>query len=103
MKIAANALGIPPEHTFTENDALHSNENVKLGYKLAHKLGFKKIAVATDAYQFSYVMAFLWYSAPGAGILPLNKDSTAFYNKPLPKINAQDAFVRDFVPLELRH
>ncbi len=103
MKIAADSLGIPAEHTFVETEALHSKENVRLGCKLAHKLGFKKIAIATDAYQFSYTMAFLWYTAPGAGILPLSKDSFAFYNKPLPKINPQSAFVRDFVPLEQRH
>jgi len=103
MKLAADALGIPPEHTFVENEALHSNENVRLGYKLAHKLGFKKIAVATDPYQFAYTMAFLWYTAPGAGILPLSKDSIGYYNKPFPKIDVSAAFVRDFVPLEQRH
>lgn len=103
MRIAADSLGIPPEHIFCETEALHSNENVRLGYKLARKLGFKKIAVATDAYQFSYTMAFLWYTAPGAGILPLAKDSSAYYNKPLPQINPNEAFVRGFVPLEQRH
>jgi uncharacterized SAM-binding protein YcdF (DUF218 family) len=103
MKIAANSIGIPAEHTFVEPEALHSNENVALGYKLAHKLGFKKIAVATDAYQFSYIMAFLSSSAHGAGILPLSRDSIAYYDKPLPKINPYPAYVRNFVPIEDRH
>lgn len=48
MKLMAEAMGIPPHHTFIEDKALHSSENVAYGIQLAHHLGFKNIAIATD-------------------------------------------------------
>ena len=102
MKIIADSLGIPPQHTFVEDQSLHTNENLRNSFKLAHQLGFKKIAIATDQYQFAYTTAFMWYTTPGAGILPLAKDSMGYYNKPLPHFSTKDAFVKDFIPLEKR-
>ena len=102
MKIMADSLGIPADHTFVEPDALHTTSNAKLGKKLAHKLGFKKIAAATDPYQFMYMKLLMWFSAPGIPILTFPKDSMLRYFKPLPAVNERDALVKDFIPLKER-
>lgn len=104
MKTMADALGIPKEHTFVEAKALHTTSNAKLGKNLARKLGFKKIAAATDPFQFSYMRALMWFSAPGVPILSFTPDTPTLqkYLKPLPVINERDAFVKYFVPLEGR-
>lgn len=104
MKIMADALGIPKEHTFVEDKALHTTSNAKLGKRMAHALGFKKIAAATDPFQFAYMRVLMWFSAPGVPILTFTPDTPTVkkYLQPLPMANEQDAFIKDFVPLEAR-
>jgi len=51
MAMYAKEMGIPETNIFTETNAEHSVENVFYSYKLARKLGFKKIALATDPFQ----------------------------------------------------
>ncbi len=51
MSIYALQLGIPEENIFIETRAEHSTENVYYSYYLAKRLGFHKIAVATDPFQ----------------------------------------------------
>ena len=101
MKIISDTLGIPQRHIFLEEYAPHSYQNVTYGNKLAKKLGFKKIAVATDPYQFSYLTIFL-PSAPGVGILTFSPDSAEAkkYFQPLPYFNPRDAYVKDFTPID---
>src|SRR5690349_9113608 len=50
MKIIADSLGIPPEHTFSETKAEHSTENVYYSWKMAKQMGFEKIALSTDPF-----------------------------------------------------
>lgn len=99
MKTMADSLGIPAEHTFSETEALHTSGNVRLGKKMAKKLGFKKIAAATDPYQFSYMTLLMWFSAPGMPILSFPFDSASKYTTPLPKVDDRSALVQNFVPL----
>ena len=101
MKIISDTLGIPQNHVFTEERAPHSFQNVTYSVKLAKKLGFKKIAIATDPWQFSYMRLFLG-AAPGVHILSFSPDSLEAqkYFKPLPKYDPKGAFVKDFVPAE---
>ena len=103
MKIIADTMHIPTEHIFLEDLAPHSYQNVTYGAKLAHKLGFKKIAVATDPYQFKYMTIFL-PAAPGVGMLTFSPDSAEAkkYFQPLPYFNPREAYVKDFVPLQNR-
>lgn len=103
MKILADSMGIPAEHTFIEDCALHSNENAKYGKQLAKKLGFKKIAVATDPYQFAYMRYLMFISAPGVPIITFPMDSMKYYIDPLPQIDAREAMVKNFIPLEQRN
>ncbi len=104
MKTMADALGIPKEHTFVEDKALHTTSNAKLGKKMARAMGFKKIAAATDPFQFSYMRVLMWFSAPGVPILSFTPDSPTVrkYLQPLPVVNEQNVFIKNFVPLEAR-
>ncbi len=102
MSIIADSMGIPADHVFIEDKAPHSFQNVTYSAKLARKLGFKKIAVATDPFQFSYMVLFL--PAGRVGILTFSPDSAQNrrYFQPLLKFDPRDAFVKDFVPMEQR-
>lgn len=102
MSIIADSMGIPANHIFIEDKAPHSFQNVTYSAKLARKLGFKKIAVATDPFQFSYMTLFL--PAGRVGILTFSPDSmqNKKYFQPLPEFETRDAYVKDFVPLEQR-
>lgn len=100
MKEFSKALGIPAEKTFVEPEALHSWQNVKYGKRLAKKLGFKKIAVATDPFQLSYMRLL----APGMPILSFTPDTPSMrrYMQPLPEVDESKAYIKDFVPLKER-
>ncbi len=100
MKTFADSLGIPSDHTFVEDKALHSNENTIYGTKLARMLGFKKIAVATDPYQFAYMTLLVKFYTPRTGILTFYPSQMPDYNQPLPFIDSTQAYVRNFAPVE---
>lgn len=100
MKMIADSLGIPGEHTFIEDKALHSYQNAIYGKRLAKKLGFKKIAVATDPFQFAYMTYLLNIFTPGMPILTFKPERMAEFIKPLPQIDANDAYVENFVPVD---
>ena len=51
MSQYAQKLGVPAENIFIESQAEHSVENVYYSYKIAKKLGFKRVALATDPLQ----------------------------------------------------
>lgn len=86
MKQFADSLGIPSQNTFEETEARHSNQNLVKGKRLAKKLGFKKIAVATDPYQFSYMTKLVDIFTPGMSLLTFPTDSMGVYYLPLPEI-----------------
>ncbi|HLP51558.1 MAG TPA: YdcF family protein [Chitinophagales bacterium] len=103
MKVIADSMGIPSDHTFAEVKAEHSNENVYYGYKLAQKLGFKKIALATDQFQNLFLLRFIKKKLHGMALLPVVVDSFPVYDKmELPHIDATCAYVDGFVPLNQR-
>lgn len=96
MHIIADSLGIPTEHTFMEEKAPHSYHNVIYGSRMAKTLGFKKIAVATDPYQYSYMSLMVGF-APGVRILTFSPDSMKKYITALPVIDASSALNKDYV------
>jgi len=59
MGLYAEAIGIPRGHIYVEKKAEHSTENVYYSYKKARKLGFKKIALATDPYQAKLLKSYV--------------------------------------------
>lgn len=66
----AHALGVPRENIFYEKRAEHSTENAWYGWKLARKLGFTKIALASDPFQTRLLLGFLKRRTPGVKAMP---------------------------------
>lgn len=58
MALYAEALGIPKEKIFVDTLAQHSCENIYYSYFLAKKMGFTKIAFATNPGQSRQLMGF---------------------------------------------
>lgn len=102
MKIMADSLGIPPEHTFAETEAEHSTENVYYSWKMAKKMGFKKIALATDPFQAGMLKNFTKEYCSEVCTIPVIFGSMSIGSKTLPNINVSSAFVKNFVPLTER-
>lgn len=103
MKIMADSLGIPSSHTFVETRAEHSTENIDFGIQLAHQLGFKKVAVATDPFQALFLRKFTQKSTHNIALIPFPLQLIRIYHKQaVPRIDASNAFVKDFVPLDKR-
>ena len=103
MKMMADSMGIPTEHTFVESRALHSVENVAYSIELAHQLGFKKIAVATDPFQSYYLKHHLADDNFKVALLPFSLDSMpVYFKRALPQVDVTSARIENFIPLEKR-
>lgn len=102
MAMYASAIGIPDSNIYTETKARHSTENIYYSYKLASKLGFTKIALASDALQTKMLSAFVRKKvSEKIYLLPLVAD-TLKAMEPLmkdPEIDYSKAFVTDFIPI----
>lgn len=99
MKIMSDSLGIPREHTFSETKAEHSTENVYYSWKMAKRLGFKKIALATDPYQAGLLRHFVKKYCEGMASIPIVYGVMNIDTKVLPVIDYNAAFVKDFVSI----
>lgn len=104
MKMVADSMGVPREHTFAEIQAEHSTENAWYGMKMAHKLGFKKIALAADPFQTKMLKSFLKKRCHNMAYIPIvydsiisdrNKWQTLIPNN----VDCKAAIKADFVPL----
>jgi uncharacterized SAM-binding protein YcdF (DUF218 family) len=102
MKIYADSLGIPAEHTFSETQAEHSTENIYYSVLMARKLGFKNIAVATDQYQAVILSRFIKKNCPDVEILPIDYDKIDLIMSKWPAIDASPACQDNFVALTQR-
>jgi uncharacterized SAM-binding protein YcdF (DUF218 family) len=102
MKMIAEKMGVPPQHVFCETQAQHTKENVYYCWLMARKMGFKKIAVATDPYQAYFIKGFIHKNMPEMGILPIAIDSLQYYSPILPPVAFDSARVDNFVPLSER-
>ncbi|MFN0202636.1 MAG: YdcF family protein [Bacteroidia bacterium] len=103
MKLMAEAIGIPAQHTFTEVEALHSTENVAYGIALANSMGFKNIAIATDPIQALFLKKYTKENHAHVFLLPFSFNSMpVYYRTPFQQVNAENAFVENFVPLKNR-
>ena len=58
MALYAEALGTPKDDILIEDKAQHSTENIYYSYVMAKKLGYTKIAVASDPFQSNVLMRF---------------------------------------------
>lgn len=102
MKIMADSLGIPSDHTFSETKAEHSTENVYYSWKMAKEMGFKKIAVASDPYQAGLLRSFSKRHCPGLKAVPIIFGVMDIDNKRLPLIDPSSAYKSDFVSIMKR-
>lgn len=105
MKCIADSMGIPSNHTFAETRAEHSTENIWYGYLLAQKLGFKRIALATDPFQIKMTKGFIrkrMNNMPYIPIIFIELDPAKTKMLSIPKIDPSSAYVQNFVPLAKR-
>lgn len=103
MGLYAQKLGVPESCIFYETTAEHSTENVFYAYELARKLGFKSIALATDAVQSAFLRPFTrrHFATPVIHI-PIVREKIRLSQEHNPGINAALALATDFVPIAKR-
>ena len=105
MALYAEAIGIPKEHIFSETKAEHSTENLYYGYYKSKKLGFKKIALATDPFQAKQLNSFAKRRlSERVTVIPMVFDTLKAMEPMMtdPKIDIQKAFQKDFVSITKR-
>lgn len=102
MKLYADALNIPSKYTFAECKAEHSTENVFYSVLMAHELGFKKIAIATDHYQALIIKNFMKKNCPEVDLLLIDYKKIKLITSPWPEIEPSSAKVENFVALPER-
>jgi uncharacterized SAM-binding protein YcdF (DUF218 family) len=105
MALYAEALGIPKENIFSETLAEHSTENVYYSYKKARKLGFSRIALATDPFQAKMLKRFTKkIIGHNVGIIPFVLDTLEAQIPKMinPQIDFQKAYVEHFTALPER-
>ncbi len=102
MKLVADSMGIPKEHTFAETKAQHSTENLWYSAKMAKELGFKKVALATDHIQTKLLKRFIKKRMNNMPCIPIVYDMIdpkQLRNLTLPPINDTLAFDPKFVSI----
>jgi len=103
MALYAEQLGIPREHIFVETQAEHSTENLYYAYTLGKQQGFKTIALATDPVQSSFLLSYKRkFKLTDLKFIPIIYDTLEVMTKSNPKIQADSAFVHDFIALPER-
>lgn len=105
MKLYAIALGIPEENIFTETKAEHSTENMYYSYLKAKKMGFRKIAVATEPFQAKVLERFATNQVMAdIDVIPFVYDTLNAIRPQMidPPIDPSSAFNENFVPLKER-
>ncbi len=103
MALYAAQLGVPAQRIFVEDKAEHSTENVYYSYVLAQKLGFTKIALATDPFQSNLLTRFIKkkYKLPIA-LIPFKIKILKTIDNVHPIIIPESAYVKDFVSIKKR-
>ena len=105
MAMYAEALGIPRANIYTETKAEHSTENIYYSYKLARKLGFRRVALASDPFQTKMLKKFTRRKvSPEVGLIPMVFDTVRVLEGQTrePHIDPMPAFVKEFIPLSER-
>lgn len=103
MKAYADSMGIPANHTFAEVAAEHSTENVWNSMRMARRMGFTKIALATDPFQTKMIGSFLKKHAKDMALIPINFKTLNSGAYTFPTIDPQYCVApKDFVALPER-
>lgn len=100
MAAYGEALGIPAEHIFTEENAEHSTENLAYSVGLAKAMGFDTIALATDPFQNNMLRTYARTIKHPIYFVPFLEDTLAvLYQDIEVEIDPSPAFRSDFVAL----
>jgi uncharacterized SAM-binding protein YcdF (DUF218 family) len=105
MKLYALSLGMPDEHIFCEKKAEHSTENVFYSYQYAKKLGFRRIAVASDAFQTRLLRGYIRRRlSRDVGLIPFVTDTLKMLEPSMtdPEIDYAKAYNQDFISIKKR-
>ena len=102
MKIMADSIGIPAYRTFAETKAEHSTENLYYSWKMARQLGFTRIGLATDPFQMLLLKRYKKKYFKDVQLVPVYIKMIDWEKLTLPEINAQPAFVDNFVYIKDR-
>lgn len=105
MALYAIAIGIPKEHVFTEIKAEHSTENLYYVFLKAKKLGFSKIALATDPFQAKQLRRFAKVKIdPSPDLIPIVFDTLKAMQPYMtdPVIDFKQAYNNNYIPLKSR-
>lgn len=105
MAMHAVALGVPAAHVYADTLAEHSTENVYYSYRLGRKLGFEKMALASDPFQTKLLRGFCrkYFPSP-IDEIPFVMDTLKKLEPQMvdPVIDSMQAVKPGFVPLEAR-
>ncbi len=102
MALFAEAIGIPKENIFTETKAEHSTENIYYSFRKARKLGFEKIALASDPFQTKLLRRFTKKRVSDqVGLIPIVYDTLRSMESKMidPNIDYHQTFNKDFISL----
>ncbi len=103
MAMYAKALGIPDTNVFSETRAEHSTENLYYSYMMGKKMGFKKIAVATDPFQARFLKKFARKKGLLIDVIPFVYDTLGTVNtSTIPQVDVSLATAKNFIALPLR-
>ncbi|MEO6315118.1 MAG: YdcF family protein [Chitinophagaceae bacterium] len=105
MALYAEAIGIPKTHVYAEIKAEHSTENIYYSYKLAKKLGFNSVALASDPFQTKLLRKYIRKKVDAAvPVIPFVVDTMKILEAAMtdPPIDYQQAFNPGFISLKKR-
>ncbi|RYY22926.1 MAG: YdcF family protein, partial [Chitinophagaceae bacterium] len=105
MALYATELGIPKTNVFAETRAEHSTENLFYSYKMARKMGFKTIALASDPFQTKMLRKFARKKVDKeVALIPFVIDTLKIIEPGMidPEIDYQKALVSDFKSIKER-
>ena len=103
MAIYAEAMGIPRANIFKETEAEHSKENVYYSMNVAKKHGFKKVAIATDRIQLTFLLRhFMKQEKLNIDKLPVNLNLIRSMDHKEPSVNLASAIDIGFVSVKNR-
>lgn len=105
MALYAEKIGIPAKNIFSETKAEHSTENLYYGYYKSKKMGFNKIALATDPYQAKQLRSFAKRRlSERVDVIPIVFDTLRTMEPSMedPVIDFKKAFKKNFVDIKKR-
>jgi uncharacterized SAM-binding protein YcdF (DUF218 family) len=94
-------MGIPRDNIIIEDSAEHSSENLFYGYRLAKRMGYEKIAVATDPFQSGMIALLTNRDKLPVDFIPAKIETVAtkYWKSFRFNINDKTAHKEGFVPL----